>query len=178
MTDHKELALGTPYQLSVVKGLSELESRIVTYITSYVATRSQNDCTVVVLAGPALPGLGGISWLKYDFQVACRTVASVHDPDATTCILENVATFDDLTLGPITEVPLVKTCSNLQRLNICLIPCSKRGGSLLSWSLQCPYTTTRRHIPNRNPQALPSSPLHPPRRPVHRKPSMCSPENH
>ena len=43
VTEYKELGLGTPQQLPVLRRLSELEGRLVTYITSYTATRLQPD---------------------------------------------------------------------------------------------------------------------------------------
>ena len=37
--EYKELGLGNPRQLPILRRLSELESRLVTYITSYTTTR-------------------------------------------------------------------------------------------------------------------------------------------
>lgn len=37
--EYKELGLGNPHQLPILRRLSELESRVVTYITSYITTR-------------------------------------------------------------------------------------------------------------------------------------------
>lgn len=47
VTEYKELGLGTPQQLPVLRRLSELEGRLVTYITSYIATRLQPDIVPV-----------------------------------------------------------------------------------------------------------------------------------
>ena len=43
VSEYKELGLGNPQQLPVLRRLSELESRLATYITSYTATRLQPD---------------------------------------------------------------------------------------------------------------------------------------
>ncbi|KAL0018248.1 hypothetical protein WJX77_005089 [Trebouxia sp. C0004] len=78
--EYKELGLGNPHQLPILRRLSELESRLVTYITSYITT---------------------------------RMLASVYDMEQTICSFEGVENFDALTIGPITEHPLVRTVFKL-----------------------------------------------------------------
>lgn len=43
----------------------------------------------------------------------CRMLASVYDMEQTICSFEGVETFDALTIGPITEHPLVRTVFKL-----------------------------------------------------------------
>lgn len=48
-----------------------------------------------------------------ELNVSCRTIATIYDLQLTICSLENVESFDDLTLGPVQEIPLVKRFFNL-----------------------------------------------------------------
>lgn len=71
-------------------------------------------------------------------------LASLYDLQQTICVLENVNDWDDLTIGPITEVPLVQTLFKLPPQQQSVIEVQLALGSRVALKTSsCPHSTVR-----------------------------------